>query len=57
MLQAQGGAGNGAMEVNRERRGLLGEMTLALDTLMDSGLGMHSAQDVERYVCDGLWHA
>jgi len=31
-------------------RGTIGELALALDTLMDSGMGKHSAQDIERYL-------
>ena len=37
-------------ETTGVRRGRLGELSLALDTLMDSGLGDHSAQDVERFL-------
>ena len=45
-----GGPGGTSEETTQVRRGRLGELSLALDTLMDSGLGDHSAQDVERFL-------
>ena len=45
-----GDPGGTSEETTQVRRGRLGELSLALDTLMDSGLGDHSAQDVERFL-------
>ena len=45
-----GDPGGTSEETTQVRRGCLGELSLALDTLMDSGLGDHSAQDVERFL-------
>ena len=45
-----GDPGGTSEETTQVRPGCLGELSLALDTLMDSGLGDHSAQDVERFL-------
>ncbi|KAJ1493257.1 hypothetical protein T484DRAFT_1769096, partial [Baffinella frigidus] len=40
----------GALSEGVPGGGVVGEMVVSLDTLMDSGLGEHSAQDVERWL-------
>jgi len=46
------GAAAGGGQREGERAGQFGEMSLALDTLMDSGLGLHSVfMHVYTYVC------